>query len=129
MTDMLDFQTFEKSPKPNCYLVAPAGLCENAEPDEAAPVFAEPPAALFLRVTTLLGDDPQYKDIETDEEVLRLSAVAVTKVLKFKDDVDIAVLPAGEGSTLAIYSRSRVGYSDLGKNKKRVEALLATLKV
>ena len=50
--------------------------------------------------------------------------------MRFKDDVDILVLPV-EGhdhqSTLAIYSGSRLGYSDLGTNGKRVNALLTAL--
>jgi len=47
--------------------------------------------------------------------------------MKYKDDIDIAVLETNDGSTVAIYSRSRVGHSDLGKNRKRVEALIDTL--
>lgn len=124
---MIDFATLEKSKKPNCYLIAPMGLCERAEPDAIAPVFRGAPGALFARVLGVLEQDAQYQDINSDRDGLAVSAVAVTKVFRFKDDIDIAVLPAEEGATLAIYSRSRVGHSDLGKNKKRVTALLASL--
>ena len=51
--------------------------------------------------------------------------------MRYKDDISILVLPArGEesGSELAIYSRSRVGYSDMGANRKRVLGLLKRLK-
>jgi uncharacterized protein (DUF1499 family) len=37
------------------------------------------------------------------------------------------VFPAGEGSTLAIYSRSLIGRSDLGVNRARVTRWLAAL--
>lgn len=124
---MLDFATFSRSPKPNNYLLAPDGLCQEAAPDGAAPVYDLTPAALFEKVTAALMADPQYRELSVDLAAHAISVVAVTRLLRFKDDVDILVLPAGEGATFAIYSRSRVGHSDLGKNKKRVDALLAAI--
>jgi uncharacterized protein (DUF1499 family) len=63
--------------------------------------------------------------IETDGR--RISYVTTIPVVGFKDDVDIEVLSTETGSTLAIFSRSRVGYSDLGVNRKRVQKLLSAL--
>ena len=58
----------------------------------------------------------------------QLRYIAKTALLGFKDDVDIEIIPIDENATtLAIYSRSRVGYSDLGANQKRVEELIAQL--
>jgi len=45
--------------------------------------------------------------------------------LIFKDDVDVAVRARDDGgSALYVRSASRVGYSDLGVNQRRVERLL-----
>ena len=50
--------------------------------------------------------------------------------MRFKDDIDIQIIPA-QGETaetqIAIYSRSRIGYSDLGANRKRVAELIHKL--
>lgn len=124
---MFDFATFERSSKPNDYLVAPQGLCQQAVPDADAPVFRQSADAVFLNLRGLVKADPQYKNVLINDAQLELSAIAVTKVFRFKDDVNVAVLPEGEGSTLAIYSRSRVGHADFGKNRQRIEALIAAL--
>jgi uncharacterized protein (DUF1499 family) len=71
-----------------------------------------------------------WKITASDPAAGRISFIAVTKLLRFKDDVDILVLPVpghDHQSTLVVYSRSRVGYSDLGTNGKRVNALLSAL--
>ena len=62
---------------------------------------------------------------------LHLTLVQRTALLRFPDYIDVAIQPApggnGDGSTIAIYSRSRFGYSDLGVNRKRVEDWMAAL--
>lgn len=52
-----------------------------------------------------------------------LHAIFTTKIMRFKDDVEFEL----EGRTLHVRSASRVGYSDLGANRKRVEWLRAQL--
>ena len=127
----LNFEGFRRSQKPNNYLIAPDGLCRKSTPDAASPLVKKSPEALFRRLIALFEASSGWKHLDYDEKNHRISVVAVTSLLRFKDDVDIRVLPVdglqqGQvGSHVAIYSRSRVGYSDLGANKKRVEALLA----
>jgi len=83
------------------------------------------PRGLFSRLTELIASERGWGRIEADAETLRLKFVATTGLMRFKDDVDIEVIPVDEGkATFAIYSRSRVGYSDLGANRKRVKELI-----
>ena len=60
-----------------------------------------------------------------------IHAVATTKLMRYKDDIDILILPGdpekARESRLAIYSRSRIGHSDLGANRKRVTFMLDCL--
>jgi len=51
-----------------------------------------------------------------------LYAVFTTKIMRFKDDVEIYLDDAAK--TLHFRSASRVGYSDLGVNRKRYESFV-----
>lgn len=51
---------------------------------------------------------------------------AVYRIFVFLDDVWVVVLPEAGGSRLHIRSQSRVGRSDLGVNKRRVERFFRT---
>ncbi|MFP4228825.1 MAG: DUF1499 domain-containing protein [Salinivenus sp.] len=61
-------------------------------------------------------------ELQIRPEERRASAVVRVAFL-FKDDVDVAVEPRENGSTLYVRSASRVGYSDLGVNQRRVNRL------
>ena len=52
---------------------------------------------------------------------------AVFKVWGFRDDVNIAIIPGQNESTLHIRSASRKGYSDFGVNRRRVKRILKRL--
>jgi uncharacterized protein (DUF1499 family) len=62
---------------------------------------------------------------------LRLSLVQRSAFLRFPDYIDVSILPVGgngDSSTIAIYSRSRFGYSDMGVNQRRVEEWMTALR-
>jgi len=72
--------------------------------------------------------------VATDPASSKLKLIARTALLGFKDDIDIVVLSLSTAtdldaisSQIAIYSRSRIGYSDLGANRKRVMGLFSRL--
>ena len=54
-------------------------------------------------------------------EAYYLRAEARTRILRFVDDVEFQVCP--DSNQVDMRSGSRVGYSDLGKNRRRLEAI------
>lgn len=125
MSDFINFKSLKRPPKPNTCLAAPENHCLAAEPDFAPPEFPLTPRGLFSKLSEVVAAERSWSKVESDAEALRLRFVATTGLMRFKDDVDIEIIPIDESrSTLAIYSRSRVGYSDLGANRKRVTKLI-----
>ena len=64
-------------------------------------------------------------EITRDTDDLGLHAVF--RVFLFDDDLQIRIVPSESGTVLWVRSASRVGRSDLGTNRRRVEALLDCL--
>ena len=128
MTDYLNFKSLKRPPKPNTCLAAPDNHCLAADPDFAPPEFALTDRDLFSKLSELIAAERSFGRIESDAENLRMKFVATTGLMRFKDDVDIEIIPIDQAnSTLAIYSRSRIGYSDLGANQKLVKKLIGQL--
>ncbi len=128
MTDFISFKSLKRPPKPNTCLAAPENHCLAAEPDFAPPTVEMTGRGLFSKLSEIISAERRWGSIETDAEQLRLKFIATTGLMRFKDDVDIEVIPVDDGhATLAIYSRSRVGYSDLGANRKRVMDLIGRM--
>lgn len=57
-------------------------------------------------------------------ETERLHAVRETRLLRFKDDVTIRVLPDNGGARMELESASRIGKGDLGQNPRNLQELL-----
>lgn len=101
---------------PNC-------VCSEVAPDSAAYVapFAVPegvePAEAFARLARTVEGRAA---VETREDGY-LHAVFKTALLRFRDDFEARL--DREAGLIHVRSASRLGYSDLGKNRKRIEAL------
>lgn len=129
--DIAAFNSLSRPGSPNTCLVAPEGVCANAVPDKTSERYLDEPKALFALILDIVEAETRWTVTAQDADEGTISFIATSKLMRYKDDVSILVLPArGEesGSELAIYSRSRVGYSDMGANRKRVLGLLKRLK-
>lgn len=83
----------------------------------------------LFQITERVINDMCVHHIRPDAEKGSIHAVFRIPILGFKDDVNIAIEQDSAGhSTLHLRSASRVGYSDLGVNRRRVNRILKKLK-
>jgi uncharacterized protein (DUF1499 family) len=78
-------------------------------------------AAAFARLEALVAATPGAKIVKRGPDYLY--ATFTTPVLRFVDDVEFWLDPAG--GVIQVRSASRLGESDLGANRARIEALRA----
>ena len=85
--------------------------------------FGGEPELAWQRLVGHLESSPGYTIVERDDGYLR--AEARTRLLRFVDDVEFHLRPAA--GEIAMRSASRIGYSDLGANRRRLERLREAL--
>lgn len=122
----IDFAALTRPRTPNTFLMAPEGLCRQAKADKPSPVY--PVSAAKLRQTFLSAviAQPRLSHTLADEAELYDDFVVRSAVFGFPDQVSVKFLDVKGGkSTLALYSRSVYGRSDLGVNRARALAWLA----
>lgn len=125
---MIEFATFTLNWKPNQFLLAPTGLCENAQPHMESPVFNSSPEALLEQFRKVALAAPRVREVADRATPTQTVFVAKSKVFRFPDVIDVMTVPAGDGqSTLAVYSRAQIGVRDFGVNRKRIEDWLSRL--
>ena len=81
-------------------------------------------AATWDAVRNVVGSLPRTKVVNATDRYLHAECKSL--VFRFIDDLELRLNP--ETGTISIRSASRVGYFDLGVNRRRVEALRRTLK-
>lgn len=77
--------------------------------------------AAWERLQQIVRTLPRTRVTEANDHYLRVEFT--TAILRFVDDVEFLLDAPGE--VIHVRSASRVGYSDLGTNRKRVESLRA----
>ncbi len=128
----LDPMTLERTGWSNDYLVCPADRCA-APADRAAPVLDVPALdqlRLWEEVATM---SERTRILGMDENALTLHVEQKSRIFGFIDTIVVRVLPfddglpTGERSTFAAYSRSELGYGDMGVNQARLESWIAQI--
>jgi len=125
---LMDFAAFTPPETPNWYAACPPGWSQPWY-REAAPVFDLPPEELERDGLATLLRLPRVALLTRDEEDHQALLEQKTAVSGFTDSIVIGFvgLPDRRAS-LVIFSRSQVGYWDLGKNRSRVRGWIAALK-
>ena len=73
----------------------------------------------FEEIKSFIENTPRTEIVEIDGDYIH--AEVTSKWMKYVDDLEVSFLP--DSNILLIRSESRVGESDLGVNKKRVDLL------
>jgi uncharacterized protein (DUF1499 family) len=123
---LLDLAHFERPATPNTALAAPEGA--GVHPDIVTPVFHVAAPRLWAAVEGVADRQPRTFRLAVARTGMAGSWVARSAVWNFPDVIAARVAPRGpEDSTLALYSHSLYGRSDLGVNRRRLDAWLAAV--
>jgi uncharacterized protein (DUF1499 family) len=126
-TPQITFNSLTRSGRPNQFLVCPQTLCGKAA-DARAGVYSLTAGGLRDRLLALFADEPQLDILREDTANNQFDLVQRSPIMRFPDVITVRIIPLGPAhSTLAIYSRSIYGYSDLGVNRARVTRWLERL--
>jgi uncharacterized protein (DUF1499 family) len=130
--ESVDFAELKLTDKPNQFLVCPPGSCAG-DPHADSPVFDVSVEQLRERWREVLAAQPRIELLAEDEEGQQFDYVQRSARFRFPDIItvrfiSVATYHSESQSTLAIYSRSVYGKSDLGVNRERIERWLKILR-
>jgi uncharacterized protein (DUF1499 family) len=121
----VDFETLVRRSRPNDALACPQDLCRTARPDIVPPLYPVSAERLREIVAGIAREDPETQIVYSARWEEQDRYVARTRLMRFPDTINVRIVPvAADASTIAIYSRSQIGYSDWGVNRKRIERWL-----
>lgn len=123
----VSFEQLERRDTLNDALACPSDVC-SAKADVAAVRYPVSAAELRHAFAKVIASEPRVTTVDSDDATMTDRYIQRTRWLGFPDTVVVQFFdrPGGQ-STLAIYSRSQLGESDLGANRTRIERWLARL--
>lgn len=124
----VNFKTLQLPSTPNYYLVCPQGYCQSAS--QVSSTYRLSAAKLASQFVHWIQQQPRVRLVASDLATMQYTFIQRSKIFRFPDYIYLQFIPlSDETATLAIYSRSKYGYSDMGVNRKRVQSWLRHLKV
>ena len=117
-----------RSPLPRAaFLSCPAGYCSAAEAI-TSPVFDAPWERLRNYWAEVISGEKRMTPVQADPDLRRYVYIQHSPTFRFPDILTVEFVSLSpHHSSIAVYSRSRYGEYDFGKNRKRVEKLLVLL--
>lgn len=106
---------------PNAWLIRAVGG------DAPAPEYAVPAPELARIVDEVVAAQPRTRRLAGAVEAGHMTYVTRTPLMGFPDYVSVRVFATATGASLAVFSRSRFGHSDLGTNRRRLEDWMAAI--
>lgn len=81
------------------------------------------PKSAWRGLQNVIAAEPRTRLVSVDERYMHVEFESA--LMRFIDDTEFLLLP--DESIIAVRSASRIGYSDLGVNRERIERIRATL--
>jgi uncharacterized protein (DUF1499 family) len=126
--EYLDFAQLQRRGSPNDWLVAPAEEPAHLRADAQSPRFPLPAEELARQWADLVASRSRTRIIGISPDGMAVEAEQRTSLLRFVDRVSFRAVPLDAGTSSAyVYSRSQVGYWDLGVNQRRVTRWIEAL--
>lgn len=123
-----DFAHVQRRPYGNDALVCPEVLCPGLKAKVVPKVYPLPAKDLIERVRRISVSEPGSGEMTCGTCDVSARFVEYSSILRFPDVIDVRAVPVGDkAATIALYSRSVVGYGDLGINEARLKRWLAAL--
>lgn len=124
----VEFAQLTLKDTPNQYLICPSNLC-GTQAHAISPVFDVSVDQLRNAWQDIVSVQPRVELLAEHEGELQLDFVQRSARFRFPDIITVRFIPVSASqSTIAIYSRSIYGRSDLGVNRERIEAWLSLLR-
>ena len=124
----VNFKEATLTARPNQFLACPAGYCADT-PHMISPTFPVTRAELATAWDAMMDGKTRFRQLATHDESDRRQYEERSKLIGFPDRISVQFLPLSpDTSSVAVYSRSKYGYSDMGVNEARVGRLMAELK-
>lgn len=121
----VDFARLVLPASPNAALLAPPGV--TSQPHVSLPLLAVSPEAAWAALRMLGEGLPRCWKMAEWPERRQVQWVQRSRLAGFPDLVNGQVVPLVGGSGVFLYSRSLLGYSDFGVNRRRLLAWRARL--
>ena len=118
----VDPQTAKRGKRPNQYFLLPGA---DRSP---APEYEMSAAALATKFDAMAMGQADIKVLAGNASDLWVTYIQRSRLMRYPDYISVKFIALeNDRSTLAIYSRSRFGRSDLGVNKARIKAWIKAL--
>jgi uncharacterized protein (DUF1499 family) len=105
----------------------PGAVLMRPGADRAGPSFDMDPQTLMAAFDRVARATPRVSLLAGSVDDLHVTYIARSAVFGFPDYVSVRALPDGDGARLAVFSRLRFGYDDMGVNAARLDDWLARL--
>lgn len=124
----ISFKDKTLTSRPNQFLVCPQDYCADT-PHMISPAFPVARAELAEAWDAIMAGKSQFQQLKSGDYSAQRQYEERSKLIGFPDRMSVQFLTVSPtSSSVAIYSRSKYGYSDLGVNETRVVRLMSELK-